>query len=100
MKTVDYSKSLYEVCLNDGEDFANAMSSFLNGLGMDKQKKFIEVMGRDHCALQQRFTSVCVDWIKHLAQKKFYLSQMDNSVEFAKEVMEKIHPDKMLMPLI
>ena len=38
MKTVDYSKSLYEVCLNDGKDFANAMSSFLNGLGMDKKK--------------------------------------------------------------
>ena len=100
MKTVDYSKSLYEVCLNDGKDFANAMSSFLNGLGMDKKKEFIETMGREHCALQQQFTGICCMWIKHLSEKKFYSPQMENSIEFAKEVVNKIHPDKMQMPLI
>lgn len=100
MKTIDYTKGLYEVNLHSGKDTADAISNFLNGLGRDKQKEFIDTMGRDHGCLQQKFTSLCCDWIKHLAVKTYYSPQMEDSIEFAKEVIQKVHPDKMRMPLI
>jgi hypothetical protein len=102
MRYTNYEKRIAEVNLCDGKDFADAMSSFLNGLGSDKQKKFIETMGRDHFCLKQSFTRLCVEWLRHLSRyrKDQYSVQNEASVLLAKEIFEKIEPDKFIMPFI
>ena len=47
---------------------AETVSDFVNSLSPDF-KGFCEYIGNDHPTLQQSFTALCLEWIKHLSEK-------------------------------
>lgn len=51
-----------------GKEMAKAMSNFVNVLDYNKRKEFISTMTKEHRALQEEFTDVCVLWLREIAK--------------------------------
>jgi hypothetical protein len=85
-----------------GAEMAKAMADFVNPMSYDK-KGFIEEMGnRTHRTLQQAFTGLCLEWLKHLASlpQGQYDLRNEYSVKLAKEIMTKVPDAKYGVPTI
>jgi len=82
----------------NGEYIAREVSTFLNNMGSRRsetgEKLFIKRMAHEHRTIQQKFTSLTVDWIKHLSEQQHWDDRNEASVLLAKDIFSKINPDK------
>lgn len=69
-----------------GEDFADDFSRFLNTMGSDKQKFAVAKMLRDHRSLQQSTMRFFMMFVEGMAENGHDLRN-EASVELAKEIM-------------
>ncbi|RJR12597.1 hypothetical protein C4588_01855 [Candidatus Parcubacteria bacterium] len=60
----------------NGEYIAKEVSTFLNNMSSRRsetgEKLFIQTFSREHRTIQQKLTSLCIDWLKHLAGQQHW----------------------------
>jgi len=85
---------------NEVQEVADQVSSMVNG-SRSVGKEFVACMAREHRTLQQSFTGVCFEWIKHLASLKAGEYDMRNeaAVQACKKIMEN-HEYDLSLPYI
>ena len=71
-----------------GEEAAEAMSHFVNGMGGMEKEVFIAKMRFEHRTLQQLFTGLCLSWLYDLAERENFDLRNQASVETGKKVRE------------
>jgi hypothetical protein len=74
----------------NGHTLAEVVADTLNtSLDNEETKEFIRAMTRQHRTLQQNFTRLCSEWIKHLAglSNTQYDARNEASVKYAKQVV-------------
>lgn len=83
------------------EKFAEDCANGVNSLSFSP-KIFIEAMSRQHRTLQQNFTRVCFEWIKHMAEKQEgdYDGRNEASVKACKKILERVDEYDLSLPLI
>ena len=73
------------------DELAEAASFSLNSFLFD-QNAFVNTMSRQHRTIQQRFTKLCVAWLKRLAATSdgHYDERNEASVLFARSIKDKL----------
>jgi hypothetical protein len=85
----------------EANQIAHQMSSFLNTFSA-KNKEFCEIMAQDHKTLQQRFTALCFEWIKHCSTDEYGQStdgRNEDTHRVCKMIVEQFG-DKLYVPYI
>lgn len=84
----------------EAKDLAEHITRYVNTFS-DNLPKFIEAMGHEHRTLQQNFTRLCFEWLKHLASlpENWYDLRNEASVKMARKIVEKFG-DEMYLPTI
>jgi len=82
----------------NGECVANVISTFLNNMGSRRsetgEKLFLERMSREHRTIQQKYTSLSMDWLKLLSRQTHWDDRNEASVLLSKDIFNKIDPNK------
>lgn len=72
------------------EETVGNITDMVNKFSFD-QDAFNQAMSREHRTLQQSFTRLCLEWIKHCASEEYrYDLRNQGSHEIAKEIVEKM----------
>jgi len=81
------------------KEVVKTMSDFVNSFS-SSNKKFTELMGREHRTLQQNFTKLCVAWFVHLSEVgEVHDLRNEASVKLGELFVEKLG-DSIHLPLI
>lgn len=85
----------------DAKELARATGDAINSFSFD-YKDFCNEMQREHRTLQQSFTRLCFEWIKHCAEFKDYEFDGRNeaSVMACKKLQEVIESEDIYLPLV
>lgn len=67
----------------------NYVSDMVNDFGFD-YKGIAESMANDHCTLQQNFMRLCFEFIKRMAQKKYFDGRNEESVKLSKQIIDAV----------
>lgn len=84
-----YESSTYKDWGDRSEFFNDMVDIMVNDFGFD-DKGLAEKMANTHPTLQQNFMRMVYMFINNMANKSYYDDRNKNSVEFAKEVKEKV----------
>jgi len=84
----------------DAKEMAELMADFVNVMDGDRERRFVEEMALQHRTLQQGFTRLMIEWIKHLAKVKHYDPRNEASVMLARKIKERLDETDLHMPLI
>lgn len=84
-----YESSTYKDWGDRAEFFNDMVSIMVNDFGFD-DKGLAEKMAYNHPTLQQNFMRMCYIFIKMMAEKSYYDDRNKNSVEYAREIMDKV----------
>ena len=78
----------------------DAISDAVNNFGFN-QKEFNAMMSREHRTLQQSFTRMCVEWLKHCGSSDYrYDGRNEASHQMGKAVNEFLDNYQGGLPLI
>ena len=79
------------------KEMAQQITQYVNNLSFSPDE-FVNEMSRQHRTLQQRYTLLCVAWLKKLANTEYYDDRNKASVEFAKSIKKEL--DNAVFPFI
>lgn len=71
------------------KEMAQQITLYVNNLSFNPDE-FIDEMSRQHRTLQQRYTLLCVAWLKKLADIEYYDDRNEASVKFAKSIKKEL----------
>lgn len=71
------------------KEMAQQITRYVNNLSFNPDK-FVDEMSRQHRTLQQRYTFLCVAWLKKLANTEHYDNRNEASVKFAKSIKKEL----------
>lgn len=65
------------------------LTQYVNNISFNPDE-FVDEMSRQHRTLQQRYTFLCVAWLKKLADTEYYDGRNEASVKFAKSIKKEL----------
>lgn len=65
------------------------VSDMVNDFGFN-HKGVAKKMANEHCTLQQNFMRLCIEFIRQMAEKKYFDGRNEASVKLAKKIVESV----------
>jgi len=78
--------------MKDPKEAAREIADFVNNMSCNT-KAFVEAMGNEHRTLQQSFTSLCFEWIRHCSKKyedKNFDLRNEWSCKVSNDILKKV----------
>lgn len=75
--------------MDKNKEMAQQITQYVNNLSFNPDE-FVDEMSKQHRTLQQRYTLLCVAWLKKLADTEYYDGRNEASVKFAKSIKKEL----------
>ena len=84
----------------EATELAEVVSRSINS-SVFEAAEFVEKMGREHRTLQQSFTGLCLEWIKHMAKQENNCDLRNKaSVDVCKTMIASLEYEDRVLPYI